>query len=148
MAVQYALVASNGEVQHVVSPGHDNDYTNGQVYDGLTAVEVSSDTDAMDLIQIKYYADGAWQTRAARTSVWQDWSGTEWAFNAQRFWVHVRRERDMKLMASDWTQMTDVNLNAAPKQAWIAYRAALRNVPADNAGVVDIENINWPTQPE
>jgi len=148
MAVQYALVADNGEVQHVISPGHDNDYTNGQVYDGLTAIEVSSDVDAMTLIHTKYYVNGAWQTRVAQTSPWQDWSGTAWTFNSARFWLHIRQERDMKLMATDWTQMPDVTFSTGVKAAWTTYRQALRNVPASNSTVASIDDVVWPNQPE
>ena len=148
MAVQYALIAANGEVHHVVSPRSDADYVEGNVYHGLTAVQVASNADVTDLMQTKYYVDGAWQVRAARTCSWQDWSGTDWTFNAERFWTHIRLERDMKLMASDWTQLADVTFNAGVRQAWTAYRTALRNIPADNVGVVDVENINWPQQPE
>jgi hypothetical protein len=148
MAVQYALIALNGEIQHVVSPGCDSDYVEGNVYHGLTAIQVASDADGGELMQTKYYVDGAWQTRVARPSVWQDWSNNDWVFNTDRFWEHIRHERDMKLAACDWTQLSDVNFNAGVRQAWTAYRIALRNIPADNAGVVDVENINWPTKPE
>ena len=147
MAVQYALIADNGEVQHVVSSGADSDYVTGQVYHGLLAVQVSSDTDAHHLINTTYYVDGTWHSREPRSSPWQDWVGNAWAFNASAFWVHVRRERDIKLGVSDWTQMPDVHLNLGAEADWATYRQALRNVPADNADVTSLTEVSWPTVP-
>tara|TARA_R110002153_G_scaffold249910_2_gene406469 strand:+ start:1105 stop:1548 length:444 start_codon:yes stop_codon:yes gene_type:complete len=144
---QYALVADSGEVKHVMSMGADDDYTSGQVYNGLTAIQVESDVDAQDLVQTKYYADGGWKTREARQNQWQDWGGTQWTFNSERFWQHVRHARDIKLLSSDWTQLGDVYFNVAKKSEWAAYRAALRDVPANNSTVTNIDDIAWPTQP-
>lgn len=147
MAVQYALVESSGEVQHVVSSGADSDYVDGQTYDGLVAVQVSSETDIHTLIQSKYRHKGEWVSREPRSDQWQDWIDYEWAFNSERFWTHVRQERDVKLAQSDWTQLTDVTFDLGVKAAWITYRTALRNVPANNSDCVSINDIVWPVSP-
>ena len=147
MAVQYALVADSGEVQHVVSSGADNDYVDGQTYDQLIAVQVASDADIHTLIQSQYRHNGQWHTREARTTQWQDWIDYAWVFNSERFWIHVRQERDLKLAQSDWTQLADVVFNAGVKTAWVTYRTALRNVPANNSEVTDIADIVWPVSP-
>lgn len=44
----------------------------------------------------------------------------------------MRRERDARLKASDWTQLPDAPVN---KEAWAAYRQALRDLP---------NHVNWP----
>lgn len=54
----------------------------------------------------------------------------------------VRRERDRLLAASDYTQMPDAPLNADQRDAWRAYRQALRDLPA-----TDLNSIVWPTAP-
>jgi hypothetical protein len=95
----------------------------------------------------KYFSDGEWLDRQARVNQWQDWIDNAWSFNSERFWVHVRYERDLKLGQSDWTQMSDVSFNAGVKTAWITYRQALRNVPNDNADCVSINDIVWPSPP-
>lgn len=56
-------------------------------------------------------------------------------------WLLVRTERDRLLQASDWTQLPDVPL--ATKEAWAAYRQALRDVTDQP----DPFNIIWPTPP-
>jgi hypothetical protein len=38
--------------------------------------------------------------------------------------------RNRQLAASDWTQLSDINLSN--KQEWIIYRQALRDLPAQN----------------
>lgn len=56
-------------------------------------------------------------------------------------WPLVRAERGRRLVASDWTQLPDVPL--ATKEAWAAYRQALRDVTEQ----IDPFNIVWPTTP-
>ena len=53
-------------------------------------------------------------------------------------WPLVRAERDRRLQASDWTQLPDVPLST--KEAWAAYRQALRDVTEQP----DPFNITWP----
>jgi hypothetical protein len=54
----------------------------------------------------------------------------------------MRKQRNIKLAESDWTQMADAPVS---KAAWVAYRQALRNITAQ-AGFPWA--IDWPTQPE
>ena len=145
MAVQYAFVAENGEVQHVMSA--DDAYVDGQVYDGLTAIAVSVDSDVGALITTQYRLNGAWATRAARENQFQDWVNNVWVINTERFWEHVRVDRNLKLAQTDWTQMPDVTFNLGVKAAWVTYRQALRQVPANNADVRSLEEVSWPTAP-
>lgn len=56
-------------------------------------------------------------------------------------WPIVRDKRNQLLQASDWTQLPDVPL--ATKEAWAAYRQALRDVTDQP----DPFNIVWPTPP-
>lgn len=59
-------------------------------------------------------------------------------------WAVVRTDRDARLTACDWTQVTDSPLDETEQAAWAVYRQALRDVPADNN---DPYNIDWPTAP-
>jgi hypothetical protein len=56
-----------------------------------------------------------------------------------------RMVRNMRLMQSDWTQLSDVSLSAEKKAQWNAHRQALRDVPTQVGFPWDIQ---WPTQPE
>tara|TARA_R110000803_G_scaffold40925_3_gene88174 strand:+ start:1089 stop:1370 length:282 start_codon:yes stop_codon:yes gene_type:complete len=53
----------------------------------------------------------------------------------------IRKERDQKLVESDWTQVLDAQVDQA---VWATYRQALRDVPAQ-AGFPN--TIDWPTEP-
>jgi hypothetical protein len=57
-------------------------------------------------------------------------------------WPIVRTERNQKLQACDWTQLSDIP--AETKSLWESYRQALRDV-TDHP---DPFNIIWPTPPQ
>lgn len=59
-------------------------------------------------------------------------------------WSQLRQERNVRLSASDWTQLADVQMSEEKKLAWAAYRAALRNLPSVTADPFAPE---WPMQP-
>ena len=54
---------------------------------------------------------------------------------------NVRQTRNDKLKECDWTQLAD---STADKQAWAAYRQALRDVPSQSGFPW---NVSWPTAP-
>ena len=56
----------------------------------------------------------------------------------------VRKERDAKLAASDWTQMADSPLAADKKTEWAAYRTSLRDLPSATGFP---HTHTWPTEP-
>jgi hypothetical protein len=56
--------------------------------------------------------------------------------------IQARRQRDILLAATDWTQAADVP--QAIKDKWAPYRQALRDVP-QQAGFP--ENVVWPDAP-
>lgn len=55
--------------------------------------------------------------------------------------ARVRADRNTRLAACDWTQLADAPVDAA---AWAAYRAALRDVPAQDGFPW---NVTWPDAP-
>lgn len=58
--------------------------------------------------------------------------------------MQIRRERNVLLSQSDWTQSPDSPLSDAKKQEWATYRQVLRDLPANTT---DPANPTWPTQP-
>jgi len=61
-------------------------------------------------------------------------------------WKELRRRRAQLLVESDWTQFPDVSakMDAGKKDAWIAYRQALRDITVD---VKDPLHVVWPVIP-
>ena len=60
----------------------------------------------------------------------------------ERAWGKLRTERDIKLKATDWTQIPD---SPADTVAWQEYRQALRDL---TEGLGDPRNVEWPVEPQ
>ena len=56
--------------------------------------------------------------------------------------AEVRKARNTKLAATDWTQAADVP--QAVKDSYVSYRQALRDVPSQSGFP---NQVVWPTQP-
>ena len=62
--------------------------------------------------------------------------------------IDIRRERDGKLWTSDWTQLSDTNLNAEQKAEAVDYRRALRDITINIGNPVTAASVDWPTPPD
>tara|TARA_B110000091_G_scaffold27464_1_gene27250 strand:+ start:2476 stop:2919 length:444 start_codon:yes stop_codon:yes gene_type:complete len=136
----------NGEV---VSTMHMNsaDISDGGDYgDGFFVKDITSEYNPDSFITTKYWSDG-WQNLPEKPQGSYKLEGGAWVFNEDEFLAILRADRNNKLLASDWTQLADVVFSAGVKTAWVTYRTALRNVPANNSEVTDIADIVWPVSP-
>ena len=59
----------------------------------------------------------------------------------ERYWKKFKRERNIRLQRSDWTQVPDAPVDSP---AWATYRQELRDLP-DNT--TDPREVVWPTPP-
>lgn len=66
----------------------------------------------------------------------------QFEFDADQAMRSIRKKRDKLLASSDWTQVSDVQVD---QSAWAAYRQALRDIPQQEGFP---ENIVWPTKPQ
>ncbi len=79
-----------------------------------------------------------------------DWNGSEYfvrPYNTQELeeqWNKVREQRNRLLKDSDWTQISDYNLELENKDQWRVYRQKLRDLPEVQSNPFDIL---WPTIP-
>jgi len=76
-------------------------------------------------------------SRAAAGAIVVEWTNSY-------MWDDIRRERDARLAACDWTQFPDVSLSPEKKEAWNAYRQALRDLPTSTN---DPTAVTWPVPP-
>ena len=67
-------------------------------------------------------------------------------------WTALRTQRNRLLQQSDWTALSDAHLSQDKKDAWFAYRQALRDLPdelantvPEGAGPPDL--FEWPLDP-
>jgi hypothetical protein len=149
LAIQYAFVNNNGEVVHVMSPGMDDMFQEGQVIDGNTVVYISSLENPGVFIETKYYLDGEWKTRSPKPGRNYNWSmETEnWLLDQPRLMQELRTVRNMKLYETDWTQLADNKLTPEARLLWENYRQSLREVPQNNQSITDLTQVVWPTPP-
>lgn len=69
------------------------------------------------------------------------------AHDAAEF-ARLRAERDAKLVACDWTQLTDVALTETQVGNWATYRQELRDLPANVADIQEFDwDEDWPSEP-
>lgn len=62
----------------------------------------------------------------------------------EALWAALRRERNRRLTLSDWTQIADASLDQTSRDAWAAYRQALRDLPEQTE---DPRQVAWPAPP-
>ena len=60
-------------------------------------------------------------------------------------WSAIRIHRSKLLTESDWSQLADAPFTAQEKNAWTAYRQALRDIPQDYASPDDVMFPDLPT---
>lgn len=83
------------------------------------------------------FQDGQWVMTWLVTSATDDEVAERAAFKASQ----VRADRNARLSSSDWTQLSDAPVSAAP---WAAYRQALRDITGQAGFPWDI---TWPEEP-
>ena len=59
-------------------------------------------------------------------------------------WTALRTQRNRLLQQSDWTALSDAHLSQDKKDAWFAYRQALRDLPDE---LTDPTQVDWPLDP-
>ena len=145
-----AVVDTSGEIFHFYHPASaldpegackvgETDATRIHVTERISDIGLWSRT--------RYWKDGAWKTREDKDPSYNTWTDEAWVFNSTKFLTEVRRLRDSKLARSDWTQIADNQLSDSKKAEWVTYRQSLRDVPANNSSVTDMDSVSWPTEP-
>lgn len=84
--------------------------------------------------------DGVW------TDTWQTnpFNQQEIDTRIEQEWTTIKRKRFLRLLATDWTQFTNIPLPPEELTNWNIYRQALRDVPQNN---IDPFDITWPAIP-
>ena len=69
------------------------------------------------------------------------------ALTVDEAFVILRDERDQRLTATDYMFTSDYPLDASKRAAYVAYRQALRDLPAQPGAPWIPETIPWPIKP-
>jgi len=143
-----AIVNSEGEIWNIYHPGAsiipEGEYEHDKT---STVVHITDVIDHSEFQQTKYYKDGAWKTREKKDNTYYRWKNEAWVLDSDSLFTQIRRERDNRLYACDWTQIGDNKLSMSKQGEWSTYRQALRDVPANNSSVTDFSQVSWPTEP-
>lgn len=148
--IKVALINSNGEITTILYPATDSLYENNKYYGDLLSIHISSAEDSTEYIKTKYYDFEleSFKDRIPKPSEYHDWMNKDWEFNRDKAVEKTRLERNRKLTASDWTQVSDSPLTAEQKAAWQTYRQALRDLPSTiPQDIMSIAEILWPSPP-
>ena len=145
-----AMVNTDGEIFHFYHPASILD-PEGECKVGQTdATRIHIPEQLADeglWIRTHYWKDGAWKTREDADTLYNTWKDESWVFDSAKFMEELRRLRNTKLYRSDWTQLGDNKLSMSKQGEWSTYRQALRDVPANNSSVTDMDKVSWPTEP-
>lgn len=142
-----AFVGVKGEVKSIMHPSHDAMFTEGETVGDETARLFSYDTSDTEVLDNWYWRDGWVKTKPERPSAYHYWDNYQWNLDAVDLAAELRDLRDRKLFRSDWTQFPDSPLTDEVQAAWVTYRQALRDVPANYSGINSLDEVSWPTVP-
>ena len=139
-----AMVNTEGEIFHFYHPASildpEGDCKVGQT--DATRIHITEELADEGLwIRTHYWKDGAWKTREDADTLYNTWKDESWVFDSAKFMEELRRLRNTKLYRSDWTQLGDNKLSMSKQGEWSTYRQALRDVPANNSSVTDMDKV-------
>ncbi len=63
---------------------------------------------------------------------------------SEQNWDEIRKERDLRIRETDWTQVSDAPLPESKKSEFTAYRQTLRDIPQT---YINPEDVVWPEKP-
>lgn len=99
--------------------------------------------DQFQLLTTYKVVDGKWKFIGEQPTRWHVWNKlTGWEFNFTAAWQEVKRERNLRISATDWTQLPDVPENTRIR--YTVYRQALRDITKQS----DPTAIVWPELPD
>lgn len=74
-----------------------------------------------------------------------DYTNKIWKFNEEESKKYIKKQRQMLLLSSDWTQLPNNPLTSEQQAAWATYRQQLRDITSQSGYPT---NVVWPIQPE
>lgn len=120
---------------------NEGDWVNGAVLENSNYEQLGLET-----VNFPDNTDLSLRVRPVATKLNDIWTGswepvTDELLKYENDVAQARRQRNTRLSASDWTQISDAPVD---KQAWADYRQALRDVTSQPDFPY---NIAWPTTP-
>jgi hypothetical protein len=147
--INVAFVDFLGQIAQWASPGDDNQWPDRTMVDKYFIVHLPHDTDMVEFSKtnIWNYSTETWLSRPPRPNIYYEWDGSQWYLDSEKLYEAIRQQRNAKLYACDWTQLSDAPLSEELKISWSVYRQELRDIPNTQTDITSPEQIQWPTPP-
>tara|TARA_B100001939_G_scaffold63285_1_gene52219 strand:+ start:240 stop:629 length:390 start_codon:yes stop_codon:yes gene_type:complete len=114
--------------------------------EGTSQVEV----EGYELVSAELAANGAYLLKTGegeyRRQTDDEIAADEAAYRAEANGVMNRHQRNVKLADSDWVVTKALESGGSVPSDWVAYRAALRDLPT-HSNWPNLEDGDWPTAP-
>ena len=143
-----AIINHEGEIESMYHPGAYVDPEGQYLLDkGKNVVHLKEYVDIPKWINQRYYKEGEWKVRELKDKEYYFWKNEKWNVDSTKLMARIRRERDAKMAGTDISLLPDYPMAADKLAEWKTYRQALRDVPANNSSVTDLNQVKWPTKP-
>tara|TARA_B100000945_G_C20298864_1_gene556990 strand:- start:27 stop:479 length:453 start_codon:yes stop_codon:yes gene_type:complete len=142
-----AIINAQGNIDSMYHPGSFPPNEGAWAQDkGKNVVHITEEVNIPNFIASRYWKEG-WKIREAKTDPWWVWKDEKWTLDSAVLMEKIRYERDLRLFDSDIFVLPDFPHAADKLAEWKTYRQALRDVPANNSSVTDLNQVKWPTKP-
>lgn len=135
-------IEDTGEIRQWGTCKEDNIILTPEHREGNLLVLEGIGTNATHYVQLPELVIVEKPTKPSQYHVF-DYTLKQWLMDDLLAWGGIRVQRDRLLAACDWTVMPDVPLSPSLKEAWVTYRQALRDIPAQSSPL----DLVWPTPP-
>ena len=141
-----AYCDEDGLIEHLTMQPSGDIPVEGELSNGLVIHHVSdSFPERSDVFVDNYFWRDGWVSKGPRPNQYYYFKNNAWDLNRSQVESTIRRNRNMKLYATDYTQLSD---SPTESHRWVTYRQELRDIMANlPADLDDPENVTWPTEP-
>jgi hypothetical protein len=77
-----------------------------------------------------------------------DFSTNSWTWPREEILELIRRERNGRLLVTDWTQISDNSLTDSQREQVRVYRQELRDMMTSVGNPATLADVSWPTPPD
>lgn len=146
-----ARINPEGEISSLSIPQGANNPPEGySESENVTIVYIEFEIqDLPHFIDHRYYdlESKSFIERSARPNPVAVWLNKQWVWDLNDFLNIVRKERNIRLFQTDWTQVPDASLTAEQSEEARGYRQELRDMISECHSAQTLDDIPWPTKP-
>lgn len=159
MVIKYIIYIneSTGEIQSIVFPQNKVPSEGLIKNDSVRVVHVTEETLPEGCNDLRYFMDNFIYNGTDFVNVGKkpneyakwDLQNNKWKWSSSFILNDIKKVRNRKLGAADWTQIPDNSLTSEQKEEARIYRQNLRDFPStlDMDAIQSVNDVIWPTPP-